>query len=181
MKKICVFAGSSSGKNQNYKLIAKELGQLIAKQNFHLFYGGGNTGLMGAVADSCLEAGGKVTGVIPKFLCEIEVDHKGLTDIIMTNTMHERKSIMYDKASVFVALPGGIGTLEELMEVLTWKQLNQIKSKIFIVNVDNYWRNLFKLFDDLVYNEFMKKFNLTNYIEVRSVLDIEKEIKCQNL
>ena len=177
MKKICVFAGSSSGKNQNYKLIAKELGQLIAKQNFHLFYGGGNTGLMGAVADSCLEAGGKVTGVIPKFLCDIEVDHKGLTDIIMTNTMHERKSIMYDKASVFIALPGGIGTLEELMEVLTWKQLRQIKSKILIVNTDNYWKNLFKLFDDLVNDEFMKKFNLTNYVEVRSILDIEKEIK----
>jgi uncharacterized protein (TIGR00730 family) len=177
MKKICVFAGSSSGKNQNYKLISNELGQLIAKQNFHLFYGGGNTGLMGAVADSCLEAGGKVTGVIPKFLCDIEVDHKGLTDIIMTNTMHERKSIMYDKASVFVALPGGIGTLEELMEVLTWKQLSQIKSKILIVNTDNYWENLFKLFDNLVDNEFMKKFNLTNYVEVRSILDIEKEIK----
>ena len=177
MKKICVFAGSSSGKNQNYKLISNELGQLIAKQNFHLFYGGGNTGLMGAVADSCLEAGGKVTGVIPKFLCDIEVDHKGLTDIIMTKTMHERKSIMYDKASVFIALPGGIGTLEELMEVLTWKQLRQIKSKILIVNTDNYWENLFKLFDDLVDNEFMKKFNLTNYVEVRSILDIEKEIK----
>ena len=177
MKKICVFAGSSSGKNQNYKLISNELGQLIAKQNFHLFYGGGNTGLMGAVADSCLEAGGKVTGVIPKFLCDIEVDHKGLTDIIMTNTMHERKSIMYDKASVFIALPGGIGTLEELMEVLTWKQLRQIKSKILIVNTDNYWENLFKLFDDLVDNEFMKKFYLTNYVEVRSILDIEKEIK----
>ena len=177
MKKICVFAGSSSGKNQNYKLISNELGQLIAKQNFHLFYGGGNTGLMGAVADSCLEAGGKVTGVIPKFLCDIEVDHKGLTDIIMTNTMHERKRIMYDKASVFIALPGGIGTLEELMEVLTWKQLRQIKSKILIVNTDNYWENLFKLFDDLVDNEFMKKFYLTNYVEVRSILDIEKEIK----
>ena len=177
MKKICVFAGSSSGKNQNYKLISNEIGQLIAKQNFHLFYGGGNTGLMGAVADSCLEAGGKVTGVIPKFLCDIEVDHKGLTDIIMTNTMHERKSILYDKASVFIALPGGIGTLEELMEVLTWKQLRQIKSKILIVNTDNYWENLFKLFDDLVDNEFMKKFNLTNYVEVRSILDIEKEIK----
>ena len=177
MKKICVFAGSSSGKNQNYKLISNELGQLIAKQNFHLFYGGGSTGLMGAVADSCLEAGGKVTGVIPKFLCDIEVDHKGLTDIIMTNTMHERKSIMYDKASVFIALPGGIGTLEELMEVLTWKQLRQIKSKILIVNTDNYWENLFKLFDDLVDNEFMKKFNLNNYVEVRSILDIEKEIK----
>ena len=177
MRKICVFAGSSSGKNQNYKLISNELGQLIAKQNFHLFYGGGNTGLMGAVADSCLEAGGKVTGVIPKFLCDIEVDHKGLTDIIMTNTMHERKSIMYDKASVFIALPGGIGTLEELMEVLTWKQLRQIKSKMLIVNTDNYWENLFKLFDDLVDNEFMKKFNLNNYVEVRSILDIEKEIK----
>ena len=177
MRKICVFAGSSSGKNQNYKLISNELGQLIAKQNFHLFYGGGNTGLMGAVADSCLEAGGKVTGVIPKFLCDIEVDHKGLTDIIMTNTMHERKSIMYDKASVFIALPGGIGTLEELMEVLTWKQLRQIKSKILIVNTDNYWENLFKLFDDLVNNEFMKIFNLTNYVEVRSIIEIEKEIK----
>ena len=177
MRKICVFAGSSSGKNQNYKLISNELGQLIAKQNFHLFYGGGNTGLMGAVADSCLEAGGKVTGVIPKFLCDIEVDHKGLTDIIMTNTMHERKNIMYEEASIFIALPGGIGTLEELMEVLTWKQLGQIKSKILIVNVDNYWENLFKLFDNLVYNEFMKKFNLSNYVEVRSVLDIEKEIK----
>ena len=85
---------------------------------------------MGAVADSCLEAGGKVTGVIPKFLCDIEVDHKGLTDIIMTNTMHERKNIMYEQASIFIALPGGIGTLEELMEVLTWKQLGQIKSKL---------------------------------------------------
>ena len=95
----------------------------------------------------------------------------------MTNTMHERKNIMYEKASIFIALPGGIGTLEELMEVLTWKQLGQIKSKILIVNVDNYWENLFKLFDNLVYNEFMKKFNLSNYVEVRSVLDIEKEIK----
>tara|TARA_Y100001954_G_scaffold119767_1_gene128969 strand:- start:107 stop:511 length:405 start_codon:yes stop_codon:yes gene_type:complete len=132
---------------------------------------------MGVVADSCLEAGGKVTGVIPKFLCDIEVDHKGLTDIIMTNTMHERKNIMYEKASVFIALPGGIGTLEELMEVLTWKQLGQIKSKILIVNVDNYWENLFKLFDNLVYNKFMKKNNLNNYVEVRSALDIEKEIK----
>ena len=84
---------------------------------------------------------------------------------------------MYDKASVFIALPGGIGTLEELMEVLTWKQLRQIKSKILIVNTDNYWENLFKLFDDLVDNEFMKKFNLSNYVEVRSILDIEKEIK----
>ena len=95
----------------------------------------------------------------------------------MTNTMHERKNIMYEQASIFIALPGGIGTLEELMEVLTWKQLGQIKSKILIVNVDNYWENLFKLFDNLVYNEFMKKFNLSNYVEVRSVLDIEKEIK----
>ena len=91
--------------------------------------------------------------------------------------MHERKNIMYEQASIFIALPGGIGTLEELMEVLTWKQLGQIKSKILIVNVDNYWENLFKLFDNLVYNGFMKKFNLSNYVEVRSVLDIEKEIK----
>ena len=90
-------------KNKNYKLISNELGQLIAKQNLHLFYGGGNTGLMGAVADSC-PSWRKVTGVIPKFLCDIEVDHKGLTDINMTNTMHERKNIMYEQASIFIAL-----------------------------------------------------------------------------
>ena len=171
------FCRISSGKNQNYKLISNELGQLIAKQNFHLFYGGGNTGLMGAVADSCLEAEEKLQVLFQNSYVTSKLITKALTDIIMTNTMHERKNIMYEQASIFIALPGGIGTLEELMEVLTWKQLGQIKSKILIVNVDNYWENLFKLFDNLVYNEFMKKFNLSNYVEVRSVLDIEKEIK----
>ena len=177
MKKVCVFAGSSSGNNQNYKKLSRKLGSIIAKNGCHLFYGGGNTGLMGEVADGCLEKNGKVTGVIPRFLCDMQADHKGLTDIIITDTMHERKTIMYEETSIFFALPGGVGTLEELMEVLTWKQLDQIKSRVLIVNIDGYWDNLFRLFNDLVNNEFMKKFNLQNFSEVKSETEIENVIK----
>jgi len=177
MKKVCVFAGSSSGNNQNYKKLSRKLGSIIAKNGCHLFYGGGNTGLMGEVADGCLEKNGKVTGVIPRFLCDMQADHKGLTDMIITDTMHERKTIMYEDTSIFFALPGGVGTLEELMEVLTWKQLDQIKSRVLIVNIDGYWDNLFRLFNDLVNNEFMKKFNLQNFSEVKSETEIEDVIK----
>ena len=177
MKKVCVFAGSSSGNNQNYKKLSRKLGSIIAKNDCHLFYGGGNTGLMGEVADGCLEKNGKVTGVIPRFLCDMQADHKGLTDMIITDTMHERKTIMYEDTSIFFALPGGVGTLEELMEVLTWKQLDQIKSRVLIVNIDGYWDNLFRLFNDLVNNEFMKKFNLQNFSEVKSETEIENVIK----
>ena len=177
MKKVCVFAGSSSGNNQNYKKLSRKLGNIIAKNGCHLFYGGGNTGLMGEVADGCLEKNGKVTGVIPRFLCDMQADHKGLTDMIITDTMHERKTIMYEDTSIFFALPGGVGTLEELMEVLTWKQLDQIKSRVLIVNIDGYWDNLFRLFNDLVNNEFMKKFNLQNFSEVKSETEIENVIK----
>ena len=177
MKKVCVFAGSSSGNNQNYKKLSRKLGSIIANNDCHLFYGGGNTGLMGEVADGCLEKNGKVTGVIPRFLCDMQADHKGLTDMIITDTMHERKTIMYEDTSIFFALPGGVGTLEELMEVLTWKQLDQIKSRVLIVNIDGYWDNLFRLFNDLVNNEFMKKFNLQNFSEVKSETEIEDVIK----
>tara|TARA_B100000989_G_scaffold98303_1_gene71719 strand:+ start:2689 stop:3231 length:543 start_codon:yes stop_codon:yes gene_type:complete len=177
MKKVCVFAGSSSGNNQNYKKLSRKLGSIIANNGCHLFYGGGNTGLMGEVADGCLEKNGKVTGVIPRFLCDMQADHKGLTDMIITDTMHERKTIMYEDTSIFFALPGGVGTLEELMEVLTWKQLDQIKSRVLIVNIDGYWDNLFRLFNDLVNNEFMKKFNLQNFSEVKSETEIENVIK----
>ena len=103
MKKVCVFAGSSSGNNQNYKKLSRKLGNIIANNNCHLFYGGGNTGLMGQVADGCLENNGKVTGVIPGFLCDMQADHKGLTNIIITDTMHERKTIMYKDTSIFFA------------------------------------------------------------------------------
>ena len=177
MKKVCVFAGSSSGNNQNYKKLSRKLGSIIAKNGCHLFYGGGNTGLMGEVADGCLEKNGKVTGVIPRFLCDMQADHKGLTDMIITDTMHERKTIMYEDTSIFFALPGGVGTLEELMEVLTWKQLDQIKSRVLIVNIDGYWDNLFRLFNNLVNNGFMKKFNLQNFSEVKSETEIEDVIK----
>ena len=99
MKKICVFAGSSTGKNENYKNISRKLGHLIAQSSSQLFYGGAKVGLMGEVADGCLEEGGEVIGVIPKFLCTIEINHENLTEMIITETMHERKTLMYNNAS----------------------------------------------------------------------------------
>ena len=180
MRKICVFAGSSKGKNENYKIISRKLGRLIAQSSFKLFYGGAKVGLMGEVADGCLEEGGEVIGVIPKFLCAIEVNHEHLTEMIITETMHERKTLMYNNASMFIALPGGIGTLEELMEVLTWKQLGLIKEKVVIVNIDGYWDNLFKLFKDIVSNNFMSSTNLDNFTEVKSEIDLKREINSIN-
>ena len=180
MKKIRVFAGSSTGKNENYKKISRKLGHLIAQSSSKLFYGGAKVGLMGEVADGCLEEGGEVIGVIPKFLCAIEVNHENLTEMIITETMHERKTLMYNNASMFIALPGGIGTLEELMEVLTWRQLGLIKEKVLIVNIDGYWDNLFKLFKDIVSNNFMSSMNLDNFTEVKSDIDLEREINSIN-
>tara|TARA_B100001250_G_C19739966_1_gene762580 strand:- start:492 stop:1043 length:552 start_codon:yes stop_codon:yes gene_type:complete len=177
MKKICVFAGASPGLNKDYQKIAYKLGQLIAERNFNLTYGGAKIGLMGDVASGCLEKGGVVTGVIPQFLRDIEISHESLTEIIVTKTMHKRKSLMYKNAAMFIALPGGLGTLEELMEVLTWKQLGLLKEKILIVNVDNYWNNLFKHFETIINNDFMRKNNLSNYIEIKCENQLESELK----
>lgn len=156
MQYICVYCASSTKINPVYFEAASKLGALLADNGLQLVYGGGSVGLMGQIANSVLEAGGKVTGVIPGFMCEQEWDHKGLTELIVTDTMHERKEKMAMMADAAVALPGGCGTLEELLEVITWKQLGIFVKPIIIVNIAGYFDPLIEMLHKAVDENFMR-------------------------
>ena len=147
---IAVFCGSKSGTKKIFVEAAQELGSQISKRGIRLIFGGGRVGLMGEVADQVLAGGGKVTGVIPQFLNDLEVAHRGVTELITVDSMHERKYLMYNKSDAYVILPGGLGTLDELMEILTWKQLQIHISPIIILDVDGYWGALRLLFQDII-------------------------------
>ena len=142
MKAICVFCGSATGKNSKYIETARKLGRHLAELNIKLVYGAGNIGLMGQIADACLGAGGQVLGVIPDFLKDKEVCHTGLTELIVTATMHQRKEIMEKRSDAFIVLPGGFGTLDEFFEILTWRQLGLHNKPIAIFNPDGYYNHL---------------------------------------
>ena len=139
---ICVFCGSSTGSEPIYKEAAHELGALIGSFHHTLVYGGGNIGLMGIVADAAMVAGGKVIGVIPEFLQRKEVAHNGLTQLEVVDSMHLRKQRMAELADAFIAMPGGWGTLDELAEILTWRQLGLIQSPIGILNTNSFFDSL---------------------------------------
>lgn len=156
---ICVFCGSSSGHNPVFATTAKELGHLIAANHHHLVYGGGNVGLMGIVADAVLEKGGHVTGVIPQFLMDKEVGHSGLTSLEIVTSMHERKKRMADLSDAFVAIPGGWGTLEELAEILTWKQLGLITQPVAILNTHGFYNPLIEQMQQMVNAGFLSAEN----------------------
>jgi uncharacterized protein (TIGR00730 family) len=136
---VCVFCGSGTGINPVYSEAARELGVRLANASLQLVYGGGNIGLMGTVADSVMGAGGKVTGVIPAFLLDKEVGHRGITHLEVVESMHQRKQRMADLADAFIALPGGWGTLEELSEILTWKQLGLITQPVLLLNTNQFF------------------------------------------
>jgi uncharacterized protein (TIGR00730 family) len=155
IKALTVFCGSKSGANPNFLKEAILLGNLLAQKNIDLVYGGGNKGLMGAVANGCLDQGGKVIGIMPKLLLEWEAQHTGLTELIITEDMHERKKILYEKGEAGLVLPGGMGTLDELFEMLTWNNLKIHNKKIFILNIDGYFDALIHLLDNMDANEFM--------------------------
>lgn len=150
MRSIAVFCGSSPGNDPKFSEEAYLLGKTMAGQGIRLVYGGAKRGLMGEVARGALEAGGLVTGVIPEFLKKEEVVHTGLTDLITTQNMHERKLILNEKADGFIALPGGFGTLEELFEIITWAQLGLHDKPVGILNVGGYYDHLFALLDHMV-------------------------------
>jgi len=135
------------------------LGKLLATQHIGLVYGGGSVGLMGTIADAVLENGGEVVGVLPRFMDEKELGHKGLTEMILVDSMHQRKLKMAELADGFVAMPGGLGTLEELSEILTWVQLQLVKKPVGIFNVDNYYEHLIALLDNMVSNALLRKEN----------------------
>jgi uncharacterized protein (TIGR00730 family) len=157
VKRICVFSGSSPGADLAYRAAAIDLGHRLADRGIELVYGGASVGLMGAVADSAMEGGGRVIGVIPQSLVDREVAHPGLSDLRVVDSMHERKALMAELADAFVALPGGVGTLEELFEIYTWNQLGLHAKPLGLFNVRGYYDGLARFLDHAVAERFVTK------------------------
>ena len=162
IKTVCVYCGSGSGSNPRFLEAAIALGKVFAENNIRLVYGGGSVGLMGAVARSVLDHGGSVTGIIPDFLRARENSLTRVQEMVVTPDMHERKRLMFERSDAFVALPGGIGTLEELVEQLTWQQLGRHSKPVLLANIDNFWEPLLALLTHMRANQF-----------IRPALDIE--------
>ncbi|HKR63080.1 MAG TPA: TIGR00730 family Rossman fold protein [Thermoanaerobaculia bacterium] len=156
MRRICVFCGSNVGANGAYVDAARTLGQLFAREGIALVYGGGSVGLMGELADSVLGSGGEVIGVIPHALWAREVGHRGLTDLRIVETMHERKAMMADLSDAFIALPGGLGTLEEIFEVWTWAQLGLHQKPLGFLDVEGFYTPLMHFLDVAMRERFLK-------------------------
>ena len=154
---ICVYCGSRPGADEGYAEAARQTGLLIGQQGWQLVYGGGRSGLMGVVANAVLEAGGRVVGVIPRKLMEREVGHSGLSEIHIVETMHQRKQMMAERADAFLALPGGIGTLEELFEVWTWRQIGYHDQPIGLLNVNGFYGRLLDFLEQTVEAGFLER------------------------
>lgn len=156
LKNICVYCGSNPGALPDYRAAALDLADLLVKEDIGLVYGGSSKGIMGAIADRVLEQGGRVVGVIPQSLVAKEVAHSGLTEQHVVDSMHERKSLMAEKADAFIAMPGGTGTLEEIIETLTWAQLQFHAKPCGLLNTNNYFRHLIAHLDYAVEQEFLR-------------------------
>lgn len=156
MRAVCVFCGSAVGRRPEYRDATAQLGRELARRGITLVYGGGNIGLMGVLADAVLAAGGRVIGVIPQSLVDREVAHHGVTELRIVASMHERKALMAGLSDAFVTLPGGIGTLEEFCEILTWAQLGIHGKPVGLLNVAGYFRPLIELLDHAVGEGFLK-------------------------
>ena len=154
---VCIYCGSSPGDNPAYMESARAMGRLVAERGHRLVYGGGHVGLMGAAADAAMQAGGEVIGVIPQDILEKEVGHGGVTELITVNSMHERKMKMAHLSDSFIALPGGIGTLEEIIEVFTWSQLGFHGKACGLLNVEGYFEPLLALLDHMVDSRFLRQ------------------------
>jgi uncharacterized protein (TIGR00730 family) len=172
LKAVCVYCGSGPGSNPKFVESARAFGRILAENNIRLVYGGGSIGLMGAIAESVVDHGGQVTGIIPDFLKAREMMFRDAQEIIVTRDMHERKRLMFERADAFVALPGGIGTLEELVEQMTWAQLGRHKKPILMVNVDNFWDPLCALLDHMRDMQFIRAGLTVAPLVVNSVEEI---------
>lgn len=170
--RVCVYCGSSAGNDPRFAAVARKFGAALARAGIGVVYGGGRVGLMGAVADAALEAGGEVIGIIPRFLQEREVAHHG-ADLRVVESMHERKQLMSELSDAFVALPGGFGTFEEFFEIVTWVQLRLIDAPCIIANVDGYYDALVALIDGAVASGFI---NTTNRAIVESYASLDEVI-----
>jgi uncharacterized protein (TIGR00730 family) len=157
LRRVCVFCGSSAGTDAVYREAAETVGRLLSERGLELVYGGGNVGLMGVVAESCLRAGGRVIGVIPEALEKKELAHTGLTELRVVGSMHERKALMADLADAFLALPGGYGTWDEFCEILTWAQLGIHRKASAVLNVKGYYDPLLAMADRAVAEGFLSE------------------------
>ena len=157
MQTVCVYCASSTQVKPSYFDAADQLAKILANKQLSIVYGGGSNGLMGQLADSMVEAGGRIIGVIPRFMCEVEWQHTNLSELILVESMHERKEKMAAMADAVVALPGGCGTLEELLEVITWKRLGIFTKPIIIVNIEGYYDDLIAMLNRAVDEKFMRE------------------------
>ena len=174
MKKLCIFCGSAAGKNSKYLELGANIGAMLVKNNIGLVYGGASIGLMGAIANSVMKNGGHVTGVIPKALVDYEVAHKGLTELFITDNMHQRKQMMYDCSDAFLSLPGGMGTLDEMFEVLTWTQLKYHEKPSYILNFEGFYDSLLTYLRHSESEGFIRTAHLELLTELKDISMLEK-------
>ena len=172
IRSLCVYCGSSSRVDERYKTAAANLGALIAARGLQLVYGGGRVGLMGIVADAALGAGAQVVGIIPEHIQALEVEHTGLTELHVVDSMHTRKRMMFDRSDAFVVLPGGLGTLDEAFEMLTWRQLRLHEKPVVFVDIDGFWRPFLRLVDHMVAQGFCRPENRDLFQVVETVEEV---------
>jgi uncharacterized protein (TIGR00730 family) len=176
MKRICVFCGSHVGNEPSYATMAREAAEAIVAAGYGVVYGGGGVGLMNVVADAALAAGGEVIGVIPQALARTEMAHPGLTQLHIVSTMHERKALMEDLSDAFIALPGGFGTMDELCEVLSWRQLRIHDKPIGLLNYRGYYDALLALFDSMVREGFVGPYTRGLCIDATTIGELLEEM-----
>lgn len=172
IRAVCVYCGSGPGDNPAYEKAADDLGRILAEHEIRLVYGGGSLGLMGTTATSVLRHGGKVTGIIPEFLVAKERMLRDVDDLVVTEDMHARKRLMFERSDAFVALPGGLGTLEETVEMLTWGQLGRHKKPVLLANVEGFWNPLVALIEHMESQQFIRAGLKANYLVADTVDDI---------
>ncbi len=172
IKSVCVYCGSSSRVDQVYKDAAVELGKILAASGWDLVYGGGRVGLMGLVADSALSAGSKVVGIIPQHIQAREIEHTDLTELHIVDSMHIRKQMMVDKGDAFVILAGGLGTLDEFFEILTWKQLGLHDKPVVMVNINGYWTKMIEAIRHIAAEKFMREEDFRMFQVVDAIADV---------
>ena len=181
IRTVCVYCGSGPGTDPQFMEAASALGNAFAENGIGLVYGGGSIGLMGAVANGVLDHGGKVTGIIPDFLTARENALDRAQELIVTKNMHERKQLMFEHSDAFVALPGGIGTLEELVEQMTWAQLGRHTKPVLLANIANFWEPLLSLLAHMRQKEFIRQGLAVNFLTANRVEDIVPKLKAAAL
>jgi uncharacterized protein (TIGR00730 family) len=169
---VCVYCGSSTVSDPRFDQSAIELGQRLAKEGITTVYGGGSPGLMGKVADAALQAGGKVVGIIPEHILKLEIRHNQLTELHVVPSMHVRKQMMAERADAFVVLPGGLGTLDETFEILTWKYLGLHNKPVILANILNYWDPFMALSEHMLKSGFMREEHRTTFTEAQSIEEV---------